>query len=362
MSQIDLQWFAPEDEGKTEEASEQKLRKARLEGRVPKSQELNGIVVYLFVVTAMIFLAKWIFRQIIQMMNFYFNNVTAKKIDDVKFFYVFAVTLLKIILPLLILGSFAGIIVNLVQNKGFIFTTKTIKPNFSKIVPKFGEYFRRNFFSMMGAFNTVKSVVKVVVISSIAYFFIKSDLPLTLKFLDSAPYLAMTIVARMTAKLMVATAAVLLLIGVMDYVMQRREFRQQMKMTKQEVKEEFKESEGDPEVKGRLESEQKKVLTQNMPKAVRESDVVITNPTHFAVALKWKREENAAPVVAAKGTDRTAQTIKEIARENDVPVVENRPLARGLYNDTEVGDIIPDSYLRAIATVYAQVGFMEKNG
>jgi flagellar biosynthetic protein FlhB len=215
---------------------------------------------------------------------------------------------------------------------------------------------------MMGAFNTVKSVVKVVVISSIAYFFIKSDLPLTLKFLDSAPYLAMTIVARMTAKLMVATAAVLLLIGVMDYVMQRREFRQQMKMTKQEVKEEFKESEGDPEVKGRLESEQKKVLTQNMPKAVRESDVVITNPTHFAVALKWKREENAAPVVAAKGTDRTAQTIKEIARENDVPVVENRPLARGLYNDTEVGDIIPDSYLRAIATVYAQVGFMEKNG
>lgn len=361
MSRIDLQWFAAEDEGKTEEASEQKLRKARQEGRVAKSQELNGTVVFLFVIMALILLAPWFYKKMLGMMVFYFSNAASKKADDVKFYYVFFSNLLSITVPLSAVGMLAGIIINLVQNRGFIFTLKTIRPNFSKLVPKFGEYFRRNLFSLMGLFNIAKSVVKVAVVACIAFFLIRSDLETVLKFLDTGgPALVVRQVAVMVAKLLVASAAVLTVIGVFDYVMQRREFKEQMKMTKQEVKEEFKEIEGDPEVKGRLESEQKRLLSQNMPKAVRESDVVITNPTHYAVALQWKREENDMPVIAAKGTDNTAQTIKRIAFENDVPVIENRPVARGLYADTEVGDVIPASYLRAIATIYAQVGFMEK--
>ena len=132
-------------------------------------------------------------------------------------------------------------------------------------------------------------------------------------------------------------------------------------MTKQEVKEEFKEAEGDPEVKGRLEQAQKEMLRANMPKAVRESDVVITNPTHYAVALKWDSETQEAPMVNAKGMDNTALKIREIATESDVPVVENRPLARELYSNFDVGTIIPQQYLRLIADIYANIGYMEKH-
>ena len=132
-------------------------------------------------------------------------------------------------------------------------------------------------------------------------------------------------------------------------------------MSKQEIKEEFKEQEGDPEVKGRLEQAQKEMLKANMPKAVRESDVVITNPTHFAVALKWDSAATDAPMINAKGTDNTAQRIKDIARENDVPIVENRPLARDLYSHYDVGDIVPAQYLRVVADIYAHIGYMEKH-
>ena len=358
---MDLQWFAAEDEGKTEEASEQKLRKARKEGRIAKSQELNGTVVFLFVVAVLILLAPWFYKKICEMMIFYFNNVTAQKIDDARFYYIFLRNLLPIVLPLSLAGILAGVIINLVQNRGFIFTTKTIEPKFSKIVPKFGEYFKKTLFSMMGLCNIAKSVLKDAIIVAVAVLLIRLDLAKTLGFLKAGGIdLALRSVSGMVAQLLVVSAVILIVIGVFDYVMQRREFKEQMKMTKQEVKEEFKESEGDPEVKGRLESAQKEMLSQNMPKAVRESDVVITNPTHYAVSLQWKQEQQDAPMITAKGTDNTAQTMKKIAAENDVPIIENRPLARGLYADTEVGDIIPTSYLRAIAAVYAQVGFMNK--
>ncbi len=361
MSQIDLQWFGPEEEGKTEEATETKLRKAREEGRIAKSQELCGTVVFLFVSVTLIFMAKFIFKRIMQLMYYYFTHSTADKVDDASFYNLCVRELLIIVVPLCSIGIIAGVISNLVQNRGFIFTTKTIKPNFSKLIPKFGEYFKKNFFSMMGVFNTVKSIVKVIVISIIAFTLISVDVRTTLGFLHNGePYLAMVQVAGMVAKLLIVSSIVLVVIGVLDYVMQRRDFKRQMKMTKQEVKEEFKESEGDPEVKGRLENAQKTLLTQNMAKAVRESDVVITNPTHYAVSLQWKRDSYDAPQITAKGTDNTALQIKKIARENDVPVVENRSLARGLYNDTEVGNIIPVAYFRAIATVYSQVGFMDK--
>ena len=361
MSQIDLQWFGPEDEGKTEEATESKLRKAREEGRVAKSQDLNGSVVLLFVTLTLVFMGPWIFNKIIVMMTYYFNNAASRNVRDYKFFYLFVSTLFPITLVLGAVGVIAAIIVNLIQNKGYFFTTKPIKFNFSKILPKFGEYFKKNFFSMLGLFNIVKSILKLIIIGSVAYFLIKSDLNTTLDFLHTGGiYMAMTVVARMVAKLMITASVILVVIGVFDYVMQRREFKQQMKMSKQEIKEEFKEQEGDPEVKGRLEQAQKEMLKANMPKAVRESDVVITNPTHFAVALKWDSAATDAPMINAKGTDNTAQRIKDIARENDVPIVENRPLARDLYSHYDVGDIVPAQYLRVVADIYAHIGYMEK--
>jgi flagellar biosynthetic protein FlhB len=130
---------------------------------------------------------------------------------------------------------------------------------------------------------------------------------------------------------------------------------EEMKMTKQEVKEEYKEMEGDPEVKGRLKQMQQQLLSQNIRQAVAESDVVITNPTHFAVALKYDQEKTDSPMVNAKGQDEIAQTIKSIAKENNVPIVENRPIARELYTNLQVGDIIPQIYFNVIATIYSQL-------
>jgi len=361
VSQIDLQWFAAEDEGKTEEPSEYKLRKAREEGRLAKSQELNGTLVFFVTVIMLILLAPWIERKCEEVLTYFFRNVAAPKVDDKKFAFFCLKYFIIMTLPIALVGMIAGIVSNLIQNKGFLFTTKTIMPKFDKIVPHFGRYLKRSFFSVEGVFNIFKSIFKVAIIVIIAFCIIRLNLTSIFNYLRTGgPRLAMKSFAGMAAVLLVICAVLLLAVGVLDYIVQRRQFRESMKMTKQEVKEEYKEMEGDPEVKSHLEQVQRAMLRQNIQKAVKEADVVITNPTHYAVALEWKRDTAELPEVTAKGEDLTAQTMKKIARDNGVPVVENRPLARGLYTDTQVGDIIPANYLKAIATVYVQIGYLDK--
>ncbi|MCR5217240.1 EscU/YscU/HrcU family type III secretion system export apparatus switch protein [Treponema sp.] len=362
MSQIDLQWFAAEDEGRTEKPSEHSLQEARKKGEIAKSAELSSAIVWLFAILLLIVLAPWMETQFEQVLVYFFNNINSRRVDDSKFYYIFLFTFLKMVLPFGLVGITAGVIANIVQNKGWLFTPSKIQPKFSNIIPHVGRYLKKTIFSLQGVFNIFKSILKVVIISVIAFFFIRSDMEDTLNFLHTGGIdLAQKQVGLMTAKLLVVSAVLMVIIGVADYIVQRREFMEQHKMSKQQVKEEFKSLEGDPETKARLERSQREMLTQNIRKAVSESDVVITNPEHYAVALEWKKEVADAPQVTAKGEDMTAQTIKRIARENDVPTVENRSLARGLYNDTQVGDVIPVDYLKAIATVYAQIGYMSKN-
>ena len=361
MSQIDLQWFAAEDEGRTEQPTETKLRRSREEGQVPKSTELNGSLVYFFCVVLLILLAPWLEKNFEEILFFFLNNSMASKIDDGRFYYIFLRAFVLMVLPFGAVGIIAAVAANLVQNKGFIFTTKTIRPKLSKILPNFKEFINRTIFSKMGLFNLAKSIVKVVFISTAAFLFIRKDLETTLKLLFTrGPSEARNKIASMSAQLMIVSALFLLAVSVVDYIMQRRQFMERMKMTKQQVKEEFKEQEGDPVQKSRLERAQREMLTQNINRTVREADVVITNPTHYAVALEWKRERNDSPQITAKGEDMTALRIRKIAEEAEVPVVENRALARGLYDETEVGDLVPVSYLRMVATVYAEIGYVEQ--
>ncbi|MBR1911461.1 MAG: EscU/YscU/HrcU family type III secretion system export apparatus switch protein [Treponema sp.] len=359
MSQIDLQWFSAEDEGKTEQPSEYKLRKARdEEGRVPKSQELNGSIILLFIVFMLVIMGPWIERKLEEVMIFYFNNILASRIDDVRFAVVFLRYFLMLTLPFCIVGGIIGIVANIIQNKGFIYTTKLIMPKFDKLVPNIGKYLKRTMFSFEGAFNVVKSLLKVSIIAFSAYLIIRHNLKSLLEMIQTGgAALAMRFVGKVAAQILIVSTLFLVIIGVADYLVQKRQFIEEMKMTKQEVKEEFKEMEGDPEVKNRLEAAQREMLQQNMPKAVREADVLITNPTHFAVALQWQKE---APQVTAKGEDMTALNMRRIAKEADVPIVENRSLARGLYTDTKLGDIIPEAYYKVVSIVYAQIGYMEK--
>ena len=362
MSQIDLQWFAAEAEGRTEQPSEYKLSKARKEGRVAKSQELNGSVVFLLTSIMLVVLAPWLKNKFCDFLVYYFNNINGE-INQNMFYAVFLQFFLMMVLPISLVGVVASIIANLIQTRGFIFSTKPIQPKITNIVPKFGEYFKRTLFSLQGVFNIFKSIFKVVIIGVISYILIASEMQSkTLNYLYTvSPSAALHQEAGIVAKLLIICAFVLLVIGIADYFVQRHTFMESMKMSKQEVKEEFKELEGDVEMKNRLQQAQRELMKQNMAQAVKEADVVIANPTHFAVALQWKSEVMAAPQVTAKGEDETALTMRRIASENDVPVVENRSLARALYNDTEVGDIIPESYLRAVAIVYSQINYMDKN-
>ncbi len=347
--------MAAEDEGRTEEASEFKLQKARKEGRVAKSQEVASSLVLLLSVVTMIFLGKWVLGQCVEILQFYFSRCLVE-VDDSSLVSAFFNFFARIVFPVAVVGIVGGFVGNIIQTKGIIFSLKPIEPKLSKILPKVGEYLKKTMFSLKGLFNIGKSFGKVIAIAVIAYYLIKKDLFVLIEIISNGSInLAISRIAVMAAQMLLIVAIIFLVISIPDYFIQKKEFLESMKMTKQEQKEEYKEMEGDPEIKGHLKQMQKQLLSQNIPKAVSESDVVITNPTHYAVALKYDRTESDSPKVMAKGEDLVAQSIKKIAKENNVPIVENRPVARGLYTETKVGDIIPETYYRAIALIYSHL-------
>ncbi|HON12628.1 MAG TPA: flagellar biosynthesis protein FlhB [Treponema sp.] len=352
---IDLQWFAAEDEGRTEEPSEYKIRKAREEGRVAKSQELIGALGLLLPTLTLIFLGPSMFKTSLEMIRFFFTRLNeTDNLLNGTFFVVFLTYFARLALPIIAVAMLSGIIANLVQT-GFLFTTKPLVPKFSKIVPRFGQYFQRTLFSVEGLFNFAKSIIKIVIIGVVSYIVISSKIQRLARLQTATLWTGFTTVAGLTAQLLIIAALLLLGLSIPDYLFQRWQYMESLKMTKQEVKEERKMYEGDPLIKSRLRQRMRELLSRNMAANVPKADVVITNPTHFAVALEWNKDTMPAPMVTAKGADEVAQRIKAIANEHGVPIVENKPLARALYAEVEIGDIIPETYYQAIATVLAHV-------
>ena len=353
---FDLQWFASaEEEGRTEKASEHKLRKAREEGRVAKSQEISAALVMLFPVIALVILAPWYLKKFIEILRFFFDRCTSPEVDLGSFAYMFFRSMITMILPLGIIAMISGVLANIVQNRGFIFSTKPISPKFSKILPKFGEYFKKTLFSGQGAFNVLKSIVKVAFLFTMAFILIKNDLPKLLTLSNVNMWQGISHVAGMVAKLLIIAALFFLVIAIPDYLVQRHQFMESMKMSKQEVKEEYKNLEGDPFVKSRIKQYIRDLMSQNMSQHVAEADVIITNPTHYAIAIKYDREIMQGPMLTAKGVDSVAHRIKEIAKEHDVEIIENKPLARALYAEVQIGDIIPEAYYQVLAIILGQV-------
>ena len=348
--------MAAEDEGRTEEASESKLEKARKEGRVAKTAELSGGLILLFTVLTIIVFSKFILNQIISAFKFYFSLCNGEEINYAALFEGFLNYYLKCIIPVAIVGAISAILGNVLQTKGFIFSLKPIQPDFKRIVPNIGQYLKKTLFSLKGLFNVVKSIGKVAVICVIAYIFIRKDIFVLIDIIDNGDVSgAVAKVAKMCAQILLTVSVFFVAISIPDFFVQKKDFLDEMKMTVQEVKEEYKEMEGDPQVKSRLEKMQRELLSRNIPKAVSEADVVITNPTHYAVSLKWDNNVSNAPLLTAKGVDQTAMYIKQLARDNDVPIVENRIVARALYTNLEIGDIIPEDYMRAIAVIYSNL-------
>ena len=349
--------MAAEDEGRTEEPSEYRIEKASKEGRVAKSQEISAALVILFAVLILVFLAKFIFSECMNIYKYFFQRCSEADLSDKTMYSVFLSSFLKIILPITSIGILAGVTGNIIQTRGFIFSWKPIQPKFDKILPHFGEYFKKTLFSGRGLFNIAKNFIKVILICVIGYIFIRKDIFVLIQIIDNGQILkAVGKIASMAAQILLFVAMMFLLISIPDYFVQRKEFRESLKMTKQEVKQEYKELEGDPEVKSKLRSMQQQLLKMNIPRAVKEADVVIANPTHYAVTLKYDEQAaDSAPMMTAKGEDNTALYIRRLAEENNKPVIENRPVARELYSNLEVGDVIPEKYYRIIAEIYAQI-------
>ena len=348
--------MAAEDEGRTEEPSEYRLEQARKEGRVAKSQDISSALILLLAILVLIFLGKWFLSKCLNIFNFYFSRAHSPDVTDANLMSAFLYNYFEMLLPVGAVAVIAAIISNIVQNKGFIFSTKPLEPNFNKITPKFGEYFRKTIFSGKGLFNIAKSFIKVFIIIFVGYITIRRNIFTLIEIISNGQILsAVGKIASIAAQILIIVAVLFLLLSIPDYFVQRHEHRESLKMTKQEVKQEYKEMEGDPEVKARLQQMQRQLLAQNIPKAVAEADVVITNPTHFAVVLKYEEEKNEAPVVTAKGEDQTALYIKQLARDNNIPIREDRPLARGLYTDVQIGAIIPVGYIGIIAEIYSHL-------
>ena len=350
---MDLQWFAsPEDEGRTHEPTEVTIRKAREEGRVAKSQEFSSALGLLLPAVAIIILAPWILRTCVEMLRFFFTRLNElDPLTDGMTAGIFINYYLRLALPILAIAFITAYFSNVIQT-GFLFSTKPLGPDFAKILPKFGKYFGK-IFSVEGLFNLGKSLFKMVFIGTVAFFLIRANIHELVNLQKVAtPFDGIAIIAPLAGRLLIIVALLLLGLSIPDILFQRWQFRQSLKMTRQSAREELKQDEGDPEVRGRLKRLYRELLSRNQLNAVPLADVVITNPTHYSVALLYDiGKKTEGPRVVAKGEDELAFRIREIAKANNVPVFANPPLTRAIYDRTEVGDQIPTWCFTAVAVI-----------
>ncbi len=352
---IDIQWFAAEDEGRTEDPTEQKIRKSREEGKVAKSSEFSSAIVLLFPIIVIGLLGPYMLNQMSEMMNFFLSiSVQSEVAGESRIVKAFVLYFMKLVGPIIIVAFSAALLSNILQ-VGFLFSLKPITPDLNKIKPDFIKFIKKSFFSSEALFNLGKSLFKVAIIGVIAYINISKELENIVGFLISGFAYSFKTIAVISFKILIEAALAMLVLAIPDYFFQKKQHTESIKMTKQEVKEERKTTEGDPLVRNRLRERMREIMTQNMLQKVPEADVIITNPTHFAVGMEWARDSMAAPIVVAKGQDNMAQRIKAIARDNDVPVIENKPLARGLFAEVEIGEVIPEKYYQVMAIVFAEV-------
>lgn len=355
LDSVHIQWFAAEDEGRTEEPSEHKIEKAREEGKVAKSQDVTSSVILLFSVITLWIISSYLFDTMIEMTSFFVVQSTEIDITtDSQIFPAFYGYFIRLTLPIAAVAFVAAVAGNIIQ-VGFLFTTKPITPDVQKITPKFGKFFKRALMSTEAIYNLFKSMGKVIIIGVVAFLNVRAQIR-RITNLVYAPFLeSLATIADLAFRILAEAAVIFLVLSIFDYLFQRKQHMEQLKMTRQEVKEERKTYEGDPLVKSRLRQRMREILQGNMVRNVEHADVVVTNPTHFAVAMEYRRESMTAPTVTAKGQDRIAVRIREMATEHEVPIIENKPLARALFSEVEIGDEIPEKYYEAVVAVLKQV-------
>lgn len=351
---------ANEGQEKTEDATSKKLTDSREEGQVAKSQEMSSFAVFSGGLFILYIFKGFISDQIGGMTTYIFQsldvltiNINLIQLYFLKAFGFFILTMAPILLGLMVIGF--GVNVGQI---GLKFSLKALKPKASKFNPISG--IKRIFFSSRSLVEVAKSLAKLFVIGFFTYRVLDNMVKESVELVDrSIPEITIFMIDS-SVTLIWKLTMVFAVIAIADFIFQKFKHKKDLKMSKQEVKDENKQQEGDPEVKARIKSIQFETARKRMMQDVPNADVVITNPTHFAVALKYDPEKNAAPKVVAKGMDTLAQRIKQIAIENGVPLHENVELARALYKVADVGDDIPTELFQAVAQILAQI-FRSRN-
>ncbi len=357
-----LQFFAKDGPGgeKTEPATSKKLDDVRKEGQVAKSKELISAVALLALFVLIKVYIGIVGEKLLKVFQDFYNtfdkiisssatglpmNLSLEAVKQM------LISIVLIAAPFLIVAVIIAFLLNVLQQKWMV-TAKPLQPKASKISPLSG--FKR-IFSVKQLVELLKAIAMMAVIGIVAYQTIKDKLPLILTFYNIPLYTAIAAVGNILVDMGIRVSAVFLIIGFADLIFQRHKFKTDNMMTKQEVKDEFKNSEGDPQVKGQVKRRMMEISRRRMMEALPEADVVITNPTHFAVALKYEPNSGKAPVVIAKGADYLAFQIKDKAKEYHIEIVENKPLARILYHNVDIGMEIPPELYQVVAEILARV-------
>ncbi|CAM3940336.1 flagellar biosynthesis protein FlhB [Paenibacillus alkaliterrae] len=348
---LDLQLFSQE---KTEKATPKKQGDARKKGQVARSADLPGSFILLFTFMGFIMLGGYYKQHIMMLFGNLFEDWLLMDLTTGNVMTLFndvTLELLLILMPIFAVAVIIGILGNIVQF-GFLLTGEPLKMQLSKMNPIKGF---KQIFSARTLVEFLKSVLKLLIIGILVFMAITKEWERILVLASLPIQHIFSFTAGLTVKLGIEIGAVLTVLALADYFYQRYEHSKSLRMSKQDIKDEYKKSEGDPLIKGKIRERQRRMALQRMMQEVPKADVIITNPTHFAIALKYDSSQMEAPKIIAKGMNHVALRIREVAKENGIVMMENKPLARALYERAEIGDVIPPDLFQAVAEVLAYV-------
>tara|TARA_B100000686_G_scaffold348675_1_gene440295 strand:+ start:668 stop:1744 length:1077 start_codon:yes stop_codon:yes gene_type:complete len=343
-----------DDSQKTEEPTMKRLEEARKQGQVVQSKEVSNWIVLAAGAFIVLVLGPGMMRRFQDLFMAFVEQPHALSLSPYGLDYVFVSLFVEVgkilALPVIIL-LLAAIAAPLIQI-GPLLTAETIKPKLSKVSPLSGA---KRLFSLRSIIEFLKSILKMVIIGGVVTVLMMPFYGSIEHFVGLPIPLALDELHLLILRIVIGVMSVLTVIAVIDYIYQRMEHNKKLRMSRQEIKDEFKQTEGDPQVKAKLAELRQTKARQRMMTNVPTADVVITNPTHYAVALKYDPDQMDAPVLVAKGIDDVALRIRDLAKENDVIIVENPPLARGLFDNMELDDMIPNDFFKAVAEVISYV-------
>jgi len=339
---------------KTEKPTSRRRGKAREQGQVAKSMEIASVGVLLAGITSLWLFGGFFYDQIVGLMRHMFQNLSGSHLDFASLVDLSSMVwshFLITVLPVWAAVTLAAIVVNLAQ-VGFLFAPKRIKPDLKKINPIKGF---KKLFSLRLLVDLGKNLGKIAVVGGVAYLTVRQEWDNLPNLGDLPVSVIASYILDVCFTIFWRTAMAMIVLAILDWSYQKWDFEKNLKMSKQEVKDEYKQTEGDPQVKGRIRSIQREQAKHRMMADVPQADVVLTNPTHLAVALSYKVGQMDAPTVVAKGANKVAEKIKAIAKEHNIPIIEDKPLAQALYKAVEVGQAIPGDLYETVATILAHV-------